>query len=488
MPRSSQDDSISRLVEELSKQTDLSFTAILNRMRDQFDEKDEEYTNDRWNRHFRNKERYEEKHYKLEELRAFLHAVTDDLPPYQRCTVDQAFRLFRMADMPRNNFEALKEFFEEAEYQDAWERHETPETSPDDQVGTPSYLKPPYPDVVVIGRDSDINRIWRRLGAVSGFERQPLTVIRGWPGVGKTTVVNHIVHDKKKVLARHYPDGILWTSLGPSGDALQALKKWARQIGAVHIEAMHSLEDVTQNMRFALEGKRLLVVVDDVWNDNQANAFTSLRSAQSTFLFATRFSSLALDVGVTLANVYPLEGLSVDQSIELMKVFAPNASEAYADQMRPLVETLEGLPLALRVAGRLLEEQFFLDFDPTSLFDELQTNFRAFKDKAPSDRFDEATGQTPTIGMLFRRSLQTLPRAEQEAFACMGHLAPKPASFDLRAIGAICDLENPEATARALVGRGLLEPQGDGRFQMHYTLAMYGRHLLETELAELEDG
>lgn len=476
---------ISQLVEELQKRTRISYVLVRERMSEYL--KLQDYDINTFNRLFRNKEPSQNTYYELKILLAYLHAVIDDVPADKRCTAEEAFRLFSMARISIDNFRVLKTLFPEAEYRAAWKPYQHLEAPTDKRENVSTFLQPPYSNIV-IGREDDISRLWERLGSGPDFQQQPLTVIRGWPGVGKTTLVNRLVHDENKVLAPLYPDGILWTSLGPSGDVLQALKKWARQLGAVHVEAMHSLEDVTQNMRFALQGKRVLLVIDDVWDEKQANPFMNLQSGQTTFLFTTRFTRLALDIGVTLANVYVLEGLSIDQSLVLMQVIAPNASQAYANQLRPLIETLEGLPLALRVAGKLIEEQFFLGIDPTSLFDELQTNFRAFKDKAPSDRFDETTGQTPTIGMLFRLSLQNLPRSEQEAFACMGSFAPKPAAFNLRAIAAVCGLEDPVATVKTLVGRGLLEPQGSERFQMHYTLAMYGRHLLDTGLAELNDG
>ena len=139
-------------------------------------------------------------------------------------------------------------------------------------------------------------------------------------------------------------------------------------------------------------------------------------------------------------------------------------------------------PLALRVAGALIEYEHFLDFNVKQLISDLQENFRSLDS---SDYIDEATGRTATIGMLFRRSILTLPQREQEAFACIGGFAPKPATVNLRAMTNLCGLAEPEKTVRILVGRGLLEPRGDGRFQMHYTLAMYARHLVDTELSEL---
>ena len=145
---------------------------------------------------------------------------------------------------------------------------------------------------------------------------------------------------------------------------------------------------------------------------------------------------------------------------------------------------LEGLPLALRVAGALFRERYLLT-DLTGLINELEQNFREFQDRAPADRFDEELGQTPTIGLLFRRSIQTLPEREQVAFACVGTFAPKPATFEIEDFVDVAELEDGAETVRILIGRGLLELLEDRRLQMHYTLVMYAKHLLDTNLYEL---
>ena len=73
-----------------------------------------------------------------------------------------------------------------------------------------SSVLPPLPSLV-IGRDETFREIKRRLG-VGSSEIHPITVIQGWPGVGKSTTVAMLAHDQE--VAQQFPDGILWTSLG----------------------------------------------------------------------------------------------------------------------------------------------------------------------------------------------------------------------------------------------------------------------------------
>src|SRR5512142_809744 len=71
---------------------------------------------------------------------------------------------------------------------------------------------PPLPSLV-IGRADDLRNLKARLGLMGETSLQVLTAIRGWPGIGKTTIAAVLAHDPD--IATAFPDGVLWTSLGP---------------------------------------------------------------------------------------------------------------------------------------------------------------------------------------------------------------------------------------------------------------------------------
>ncbi|MBL8131335.1 MAG: hypothetical protein JNL42_05725 [Anaerolineae bacterium] len=471
------------LVEAMCKPTGLQYAEICAQM---YKFLHQDCSIDHFNRLFRGRGTSENMFYDLDELTAFVRALTEGVAPEYRPSAEQAFRLFSLARAPLESFKRLKPFFSEDDYRAAWQPYVNIDLEDEAQRPPPDFLKPVYPSLF-IGRDADLAALQRRLGANADGQRAPLSVVRGWPGVGKTALINRLVYDDDGVLRPLYPDGILWTALGPGGDAVNSLRRWARQLGALHIEPIQQPEAVIQEMRFLLQNKRVLLVIDDVWTREQGSLFRSLGSSQTTFLFTTRFTDVARYLAETDENIAFLDVLNAAEAKRLLNLFAGEASQVYAGDIDQLVETLEGLPLALRVAGRLIEQEHRLGFDVRPLLSDLQTNFRGFRDLAPADRFDEATGRTPTIGLLFRRSVQTLPQLDQWAFACIGDLAPKPATFALQTAAEICGFSEPHAVARSLAGRGLLEALGGGRFQMHYTLAMYARHLLATNLAELDE-
>lgn len=483
---------IRKLVETMQRRSGLTFVAVRDAMLsylqahsiEDYNNRDE-YDKDRFSRLFRRPDaRLNPRH--RHDVRALLH-VFATLSQERRCLAGEAFHLLRLAHI-EEDFKLFKDLFPEQEARAAWHEYLEAADAPVAKVTRGQFVKPSYPSLFV-GRGDDVARLRQRLGLTGAADWHPLTIVRGWPGVGKTTLINRLLYDEETLLWNAFPDGVLWASLGPDGDLLRTLKNWARQLGAVRIEPLRRLEDVVDELRTWLEGKHVLLAVDDVWNDEQGGVIKSLATGATTLLLTTRFTELANLLADTPDAVCLLDVLSDAAALQVLSASAPSAFEAYKDDMEVLVKTLEGLPLALRVAGRLIEEEHVLGYGSVpELIRDLQADFGLYANKSRTERFDEALGKTPTISMLFRRSVAMLAPQDRQAFACVGWFSPKPARFDLRALAGVCALEDPKATARALVGRGLMEPLGEGRFQMHYTLAMYARHLTNTGLAELDQG
>src|SRR5262249_1687601 len=78
----------------------------------------------------------------------------------------------------------------------------------------------PVQDVQPIGRETDVNKLKNRLGIADRRSKpnpiSPLTIIRGWPGVGKTTLVTVLAHDDQINTA--FSDAVVWIHLGQKPD------------------------------------------------------------------------------------------------------------------------------------------------------------------------------------------------------------------------------------------------------------------------------
>jgi hypothetical protein len=83
------------------------------------------------------------------------------------------------------------------------------------------------------GREYDIDGLLKRVlsamgsDAASGGHRGPRTiVVFGLPGVGKSSTIAKLAY--RDELEAHFPDGVLWSSLGVSPDLLSVVAGWSR--------------------------------------------------------------------------------------------------------------------------------------------------------------------------------------------------------------------------------------------------------------------
>ena len=327
---------------------------------------------------------------------------------------------------------------------------------------------PPSPPLVV-GRDGDLEALKERV-----LRTGSRTVVRGWPGVGKTTTVLALARDTEIEAA--FPD-VLWASLGETPDAVAELSAWSAALGSPTTPA--TLAEAVDRVRALLRERRALLIVDDVWTIDVALAFAVAGSECST-LYTTRFPDVARELAPEAGDVYLLAQLADDEAFALFTRLAPTAAAADPAGVRTLVEDLEGLPLALRVAARLLEAESSSGWGIEDLLREIASGTRLLEERAPEDRFDPVTGTLPSVAALLRQTTDRLDEETRDRFAFLGAFAPKPATFDLEAMAAIWQVDDPRPTARRLTDRGLLEPLiGTGRFQLHAVLALHAKSLLE---------
>jgi hypothetical protein len=326
--------------------------------------------------------------------------------------------------------------------------------------------------LLVVGRDEDLAFLKRRLG-IGGGAPQPRTVVRGWPGVGKTA----LVHDPE--VASRFGDGVLWASVGQDPDPVAELGRWRHALEGARDGPPRDLADAMEQMRALLAARRVLLIVDDVWETADAAPYL-VAGPDCATVVTTRQQTVARDLASTPEDVYLLGQLDRDRALALLARLSPRVAADFPEEAGRLVDDLEGLPLAIRVAARLLDAEAGYGWGIRELVKQLTEGAELLGAAAPEDRFDTVTGVLPTLADLLRLSTDRLDPATRERFAYLGAMAPKPATFDLEAMAGIWLVDDPRPTARTLVDRGLLEPQlGTGRFQLHSVLAMHARSLLE---------
>jgi hypothetical protein len=352
----------------------------------------------------------------------------------------------------------------------------------------PFGLPPPLPGSTCIGRDQDLREVRRRVGIEPPALRPGgLTVVRGWPGVGKTTLVSVICRDPD--ITRSFPDGVLWTYLDQQPEIFSKLASWERAlVGTDEILRLTTLNEAAARLAELLRHRCMLLVVDDVWEAAHAAPFLKAGGAsKGALLVTTRLPKVADDLASDPALIYILPVLTAENALLLMRHLAPSIVEQHEELCRQLVSDLEYLPLSLHVAGRLLRREAEMGFDVVESINEIRAGTAKFiNEEAPPDRSNEGvaaidgpdSSTRPSLKSLLHRSTERLDEHTRECFAFLGAFAPKPATFDLAAMKAVWQVADPRPIVRKLVGFGLLEPAGSARFQMHALLVRHAQSLL----------
>lgn len=342
-------------------------------------------------------------------------------------------------------------------------------------VPIPSTL-PPLPRLI-IGREASLRELKHRLGIGDPASRPGparTVVIQGWPGIGKTTLAAVLAHDEDTHL--HYSDGVLFASLGQQPNLLSELLAWGRALGMGEIEELHTAEELSKRVAAVLRDRHMLLIVDDVWELGHARLF-NIGGHNCATLVTTRLNDLAQALVSSPADIYRLPILTDDRAVELLRVLAPQAVEQNREETGALVRDLEGLPLALQVAGRLLHAEMSMGWGVANLLAELRDGVRLLEAHAPADHIEHSQDTPPTIRVLLQRSTDRLDPETRKRFALLGAFAPKPATFDLEAMKIVWTVSDPKPSVRTLVARGLLEPVSVGRFQMHALLVIHARSM-----------
>jgi DNA-binding SARP family transcriptional activator len=334
-------------------------------------------------------------------------------------------------------------------------------------------ILPPLPPLV-IGRDEALRDIKSRLS--HDGQIRSTTVIQGWPGVGKSTIVAALAHDAD--IARIFPDGILWTSLGEIPALLTELRTWATALGLNVGGSETRLETLSGQVATALRDKRMLLIVDDVWQIEHALPF-KVGGQGCALVMTSRLNDVAQALAPTAYDVYRLAVLSEETALELLRRLTPETVTEHPEESLELVRGLEGLPLAIQVAGRLLHSEARLGWGVGNLLQELQAGVALLEAQVPGDLVRQGQETSPTITALLKRSTDALDATMRECFALLGVFVPKPATFDLGAMAIAWEVDDPKPYARTLVNRGLLEPISGGRFQMHALLVLHARSLMQ---------
>lgn len=213
----------------------------------------------------------------------------------------------------------------------------------------------------VFGREADKEEIVRLVLSDSGHNSCSVSVIPvvGMGGIGKTTLMQMAYHDDR---VKEYFQLRIWVYVSESFDERKITQETLEAAAYDQSFASTNMNMLQETLSRVLRGKRYLLVLDDVWNED-SEKWLSYRAALLSGGFGSKIvvTSRNDNVGRIMGGIEPyrLQQLSVDDSWSIFKSHAFRDGDCSAHPKlevigRDIVKKLKGLPLASKALGSLL--------------------------------------------------------------------------------------------------------------------------------------
>ena len=314
-------------------------------------------------------------------------------------------------------------------------------------------LLPPLPTFPLVGREATIDSIVHHLQKYAA-----VISLHGLPGVGKTAVAIAIAHHS--TIHEHF-DGILWAGVGPTPNIPTLLRHWE-----MLLEVSTSDLGPKTMLRERTGTRRLLIIIDDVWDIADAVALKHFGGHQCSYLITTRFPPIAAQLG----HPQVIAELNSTDSVALLQHFVP---EMTIEDSLTLGMLVGCLPLALILIGKYLYVQAY-----AGQRRRIRAAIERLQNVQQRLQLTDATAHLPT-GTASLQSViavtldnQRLNDQARQALKCLSIFPAKPNSFSEEAalFVAVCSIEELDT----LTDAGLLEIAGE-RYQLHQAIADFAK-------------
>ncbi|XP_062145327.1 putative disease resistance protein RGA3 [Alnus glutinosa] len=232
----------------------------------------------------------------------------------------------------------------------------------------------------VIGREDEKKAVLELLLNFDMKENVSIIPIVGIGGLGKTTLAQYVYSEEE--VKRHF-DLKIWVCVSEAFDVKTIVEKIIESATNRRPESLE-MDSLQSRLRAEIDGKRYLLVLDDVWNENR-NRWLSLKKLLvggkrgSKILITTRSTIVAEITGTV--SPYLLRGLSENNSWFLFEQMAFKDGEGARNPKlveigKEILHKCAQVPLAIRTIGSLLyfknSEVDWLYFKNNELFKIIQ--------------------------------------------------------------------------------------------------------------------
>ncbi|XP_037475395.1 putative disease resistance protein RGA1 [Triticum dicoccoides] len=216
------------------------------------------------------------------------------------------------------------------------------------------------------GRVNEENRLKELLVQINGQSSQPYDVISvvGIGGVGKTALVQRVYNQR---YVTHHFDLTVWLHVSDKFDVGRLTKEMAQSNLSIFadLNSISSLDQAQRILRGRLNGKKALIVLDDVWNvlrSQLENLFKPLQFASkgSKVIVTTRSKNVAnMNEPIEVIHLHGLE--DEDYWGFFSQCAFGDANRSDFPQLekigREVVSKLAGSPLAAKTVGGSLKPE-----------------------------------------------------------------------------------------------------------------------------------
>jgi DNA-binding SARP family transcriptional activator/Tfp pilus assembly protein PilF len=330
----------------------------------------------------------------------------------------------------------------------------------------PAQLPATVPDFT--GRTSFVTELSEVLAAASGSAGRVMAVsaLAGIGGVGKTTLAVHVAHQARTA----FPDGQLYVDLQGAGpraaEPETVLGSFLRALGTADSAIPDSLEERSALYRSLLDGRRVLVLLDNAKDAAQVRPLLP-----GTEGCAALVTSRVRMVDLAGAHLVDLDVMSPEEALSLFtKIVGEERVASEREAALDVVAACGFLPLAIRIAASRLAARrtWTVSVLAAKLADERR-------------RLDELQAGDLAVKATFELGYGALEPAQARAFRLLG-LADGP-DISLAAAAAVLDLpaEDTEDLLESLVDTSLLESAAPGRYRYHDLVRLYARACAERD-------
>ncbi|WP_405798046.1 AfsR/SARP family transcriptional regulator [Streptomyces sp. NBC_01506] len=321
----------------------------------------------------------------------------------------------------------------------------------------PAQLPATVPDFT--GRALFVRELGNRLASAEGSV-MAVSALAGIGGVGKTTLAVHVAHAARP----RFPDGQLYVDLQGAGaryaEPEAVLGSFLRSLGTPDSAIPDSLDDRSALYRSALDGRRVLILLDNARDAAQVRPLLP-----GTEGCAALVTSRVRMVDLEGAHLVDLDVMSPEEALQLFtRIVGRERVSSEREAALDVVAACGFLPLAIRIAASRLASRrtWTVSVLAAKLADERR-------------RLDELQAGDLAVKATFELGYGQLEPAQARAFRLLG-LADGP-DISLAAAAAVLDLppHETEDLLESLVDTSLLESAACGRYRYHDLVRLYAR-------------